>query len=224
VTSMDETTQQNAALVEEAAAAAESLVDQANQLTAAISQFKLDGRSGVSQSRGGAQHSHAAAKTVTSFSGAHGGAVANKFSLDEASKAHDHWKARLVDYMNGRHKEPINHADAASDHKCDLGKWIYGEGKQHSHRKEYRELKDAHAHFHQSVGDIVESVAARNLDKAKFLLGGDFSRKSKETHTAIANLSRVLAGSGGSAPPASRPAMASTFKKTGTDDGDWEEF
>ncbi|MFD0930175.1 methyl-accepting chemotaxis protein [Methylophilus glucosoxydans] len=43
VTSMDETTQQNAALVEEAAAAAESLVDQANQLADAISQFKLEG-------------------------------------------------------------------------------------------------------------------------------------------------------------------------------------
>jgi methyl-accepting chemotaxis protein len=46
VTSMDETTQQNAALVEEAAAAAESLVDQANQLADAISQFKLEGRIG----------------------------------------------------------------------------------------------------------------------------------------------------------------------------------
>jgi methyl-accepting chemotaxis protein len=45
VTSMDETTQQNAALVEEAAAAAESLVDQANQLADAISQFKLEGKS-----------------------------------------------------------------------------------------------------------------------------------------------------------------------------------
>jgi methyl-accepting chemotaxis protein len=41
---MDETTQQNAALVEEAAAAAESLVDQANQLADAISQFKLEGK------------------------------------------------------------------------------------------------------------------------------------------------------------------------------------
>ena len=41
VTSMDETTQQNAALVEEAAAAAESLVDQANALTEVISVFKL---------------------------------------------------------------------------------------------------------------------------------------------------------------------------------------
>jgi len=42
VTSMDESTQQNAALVEQAAAAAESLVEQANQLSSAISAFKLD--------------------------------------------------------------------------------------------------------------------------------------------------------------------------------------
>jgi methyl-accepting chemotaxis protein len=41
---MDETTQQNAALVEEAAAAAESLVDQANQLADVISKFKLEGK------------------------------------------------------------------------------------------------------------------------------------------------------------------------------------
>ncbi|KAG1647696.1 ABC transporter C family member 3 [Nymphon striatum] len=43
VTNMDETTQQNAALVEEAAAAAESLVEQAEQLSDAVSVFKLDG-------------------------------------------------------------------------------------------------------------------------------------------------------------------------------------
>ncbi|HEY9099169.1 MAG TPA: hypothetical protein VIN38_09895, partial [Thiobacillus sp.] len=40
---MDEMTQQNAALVEEAAAAAESLQDQAGQLAQAVSVFKLDG-------------------------------------------------------------------------------------------------------------------------------------------------------------------------------------
>ncbi|ROH83495.1 chemotaxis protein, partial [Pseudomethylobacillus aquaticus] len=42
-TQMDEVTQQNAALVEEAAAAAESLVEQANQLMEAVSVFKVDG-------------------------------------------------------------------------------------------------------------------------------------------------------------------------------------
>jgi len=43
---MDEMTQQNAALVEQAAAAAESLQDQAARLAEAVSVFKLDGVSG----------------------------------------------------------------------------------------------------------------------------------------------------------------------------------
>lgn len=41
ITTMDENTQQNAALVEEAAAAAESLEDQANNLTQTVGIFKL---------------------------------------------------------------------------------------------------------------------------------------------------------------------------------------
>jgi uncharacterized phage infection (PIP) family protein YhgE len=42
ITQMDDVTQQNAALVEEAAAAAESLQDQAAKLAEAVSVFKLD--------------------------------------------------------------------------------------------------------------------------------------------------------------------------------------
>ncbi len=43
---MDDTTQQNAALVEEAAAAAESLQEQAEELAKAVSVFKLSGSAG----------------------------------------------------------------------------------------------------------------------------------------------------------------------------------
>lgn len=42
VSTIDETTQQNAALVEEAAAAAESLLEQAHQLSQSVQQFKLE--------------------------------------------------------------------------------------------------------------------------------------------------------------------------------------
>jgi methyl-accepting chemotaxis protein len=42
VTQLDEVTQQNAALVEEAAAAAMSLVDQAEQLNEKVSHYKLN--------------------------------------------------------------------------------------------------------------------------------------------------------------------------------------
>ena len=51
VTSMDETTQQNAALVEQAAAAAESLLEQANALNAAVDVFKLDTISSIADRR-----------------------------------------------------------------------------------------------------------------------------------------------------------------------------
>lgn len=47
VDGMDEMTQQNSALVEEAAAAAESLAEQTSQLTAALSVFKLEGTTAV---------------------------------------------------------------------------------------------------------------------------------------------------------------------------------
>jgi methyl-accepting chemotaxis protein I, serine sensor receptor len=44
VTQMDQVTQQNAALVEQAAAAAQSMVDQASSLSAAVAVFKVDDR------------------------------------------------------------------------------------------------------------------------------------------------------------------------------------
>jgi hypothetical protein len=47
VTQLDETTQQNAALVEQSAAAAASLKDQAFRLTESIAVFKLDQKTGV---------------------------------------------------------------------------------------------------------------------------------------------------------------------------------
>lgn len=55
VTSMDEVTQQNAALVEQAAAAAESLVEQATTLMETVGNFKLNGESQTSQNRRASQ-------------------------------------------------------------------------------------------------------------------------------------------------------------------------
>jgi methyl-accepting chemotaxis protein len=46
ITQMDEVTQQNAALVEEAAAAAESLEEQAQSLSASVATFKVDNNAG----------------------------------------------------------------------------------------------------------------------------------------------------------------------------------
>jgi methyl-accepting chemotaxis protein len=186
VTSMDEVTQQNAALVEEAAAAAESLVEQAASLIDTVSAFKLQGTlqknkhlrtiSPPAQLRG-----NATLKLVDHTEEA-------KFSFNDAREAHTKWKNRLIDYIAGRSKEHLDVDKVCRDDQCPLGGWIYGQAKKFAHMPEYRELKTAHAEFHQGLGDIVRSVHNQKQDEAKKMLGGDFSKTSKRTITAISNI------------------------------------
>ncbi|OAX56603.1 methyl-accepting chemotaxis protein [Xanthomonas graminis] len=65
ITQMDEATQQNAALVEEATAAARSLEDQAMQLTEAVAVFKIDARHAVEARRAAPGPAAAPAVKVT---------------------------------------------------------------------------------------------------------------------------------------------------------------
>ncbi len=68
ITQMDEVTQQNAALVEEAAAAAQSLQDQAANLSQVVSVFNLGSGHGVAQLSAGSAQRHGAQAVSTSHS------------------------------------------------------------------------------------------------------------------------------------------------------------
>ncbi|MFA6041368.1 MAG: methyl-accepting chemotaxis protein, partial [Methylophilus sp.] len=209
VTSMDEATQQNAALVEQAAAAAESLVEQANELSDVVSQFKLEQHTTKSRS-----HSHNRTNVRP---------IVNKpttrsniqFSFADAETAHAKWKMRLVDYINGRSRETLDIHAVSCDDKCELGQWIYNNATKYSRLSEYQDLKKSHAIFHQSVGDIVEYVQKNDKEAAKKLLGGDFSRHSKQTINAIENMQSKVEGT----------TVISRPLKTGThNESAWEEF
>jgi len=201
---MDDVTQQNTALVEEAAAAAESLMEQADELMNTMSVFDIGGK-----------HHHAmAVKAPTAIHTAR--AVKNqaptsvKFSFSQAVEAHTKWKSRLVNFVGGLSNEQLDPKVVACDDKCDLGKWIYGDAQKHSRLTEYRDLREAHATFHKSVGAIVEQVIAGKRDEARQMLGGEFSQNSKNTIRAIEAMQQRVEGA---------PSML----KTGTDDS-WEEF
>ncbi|PKO24804.1 MAG: chemotaxis protein, partial [Betaproteobacteria bacterium HGW-Betaproteobacteria-8] len=204
VTQMDEVTQQNAALVEQAAAAAESLMEQAEEMNAAVGVFKLGG-----ESTGAAGKRNLNVVTGKSV-------AVKKFSFKEAEQAHAKWKMRLVDYMHGRSRERLDASVVSCDDKCDLGKWIYGDALRYGSLPEYRDLRQVHAEFHKSVGAIVEAVECSQIDEAKKLLGADFSRNSNRTVQAI-HAMQARIESGVSVAPGK-------LVKTGTDNGDWEEF
>jgi methyl-accepting chemotaxis protein len=213
VTSIDEATQQNAALVEEAAAAAESLVEQANQLADVVSQFKL-GNEKISSDR---RHANSplrvtpASRPIMRATSAHSH---TQFSFIDAEKAHGKWKMRLIDYINGRSHETLEVSTVSCDDKCPLGQWIYSNSAKYGTSSAYKTLKEQHAHFHTSVGEIVESVQKGDVDSAKKSLGGDFSRYSKSTVNAIRAMQSKI----------DSPNSAVRTLKTGTDDGDWEAF
>ncbi|NOU40191.1 MAG: chemotaxis protein [Methylotenera sp.] len=219
ITSMDEVTQQNAALVEQAAAAAESLVDQAVGLMDTVSAFRLSGSSATPSRnlRTVAPPARLASSTSTAKPG-------QSFSFDEAKQAHIKWKNRLVDYIAGRSKEHLEVDKVCRDDQCSLGGWIYGGAQKHAHTHEYKELKTAHAEFHQSVGHIVQSVQNQDQATAKRLLGGEFSKTSKRTISAIDSIEAVAKGKKASASSARSVAPKSIAKVSGSDDGDWEEF
>ncbi len=213
ITSMDEVTQQNAALVEQAAAAAESLVDQAVGLMDTVSAFKLNG-GGTSLQR--TPNLRTVAPPARIASQASAPKLASDFSFEDARQAHIKWKNRLVDYIAGRSKEHLEVEKVCRDDQCPLGGWIYGPAQRHAHTPEYRELKIAHADFHKSVGEIVRCVHDQDKDGARQLLGGTFSKTSKRTINAINEIESSVSGR-------KSKSVTKSPAKSG-DDEDWEEF
>jgi len=215
ITSMDEVTQQNAALVEEAAAAAESLVEQATSLMDTVNEFKLGGGSQVNNNRRASNSPMRRASPAVSNVVAKGNSD-TKFSFADATQAHIKWKNRLVNYVSGNSDEHLEVDKVCRDDQCPLGGWIYGEARKHAHLREFKELKTAHAEFHQSVGNIVQHVHDNKQAEARKLLGADFSKTSKRTITAIQDIESVV--------NANSVNHLTTVRKNGTDDGEWAEF
>lgn len=80
-------------------------------------------------------------------------------NFDDAIKAHVNWKIKLQSYLRNPDKS-IKASEVECDDKCDLGKWIYSEGKSYIGMFEFENLKKDHARFHKEVGKIVRKADA----------------------------------------------------------------
>jgi methyl-accepting chemotaxis protein len=213
-------TQQNAALVEEAAAAAESLEEQARGLVQTVSMFKLAEGQGP---RGSTNLPGPALKSVT-LRQLPGSQQSGGLNFDGVLKAHLAWKQKLRDFMAGK-GDPIDPAVVERDDKCELGCWIHGDGRVLDADATFVKLRDVHAKFHNSAAKIVRFHLAGDSRSAMSLLGGDFSKLTNETVSSL-RLLRSRHESDGHAPasamgPASQKALRPLVS---TDDEQWEEF
>lgn len=216
---MDDVTQQNAALVEQAAAAAESLEEQTQSLSATIGQFKVDGRSAgrlAPEFSNAAIRSYTtnkpAAKVQTYKASAAPGQEMPSINFDDVLEKHSAWKVKLRAAIN--QKETLDAATISKDNCCDFGKWLYGDAKtQVGQRASYTECVKKHAAFHVEAGKIATLINAKKYQEADTLLaaGSMFNSASNDVGIAVMRLKKDA-----TTPPkqAKKPVV--------TDE--WEEF
>ena len=109
--------------------------------------------------------------------------------FDQAIASHSSWKRKLSSYLQ-KPDGSLKSADIAVDNKCDLGKWIAGEGAKFSSLKEFGLLKTEHARFHKTAAAIVVRAdkGEKVTDEVAFGANSDFGNASSAVVQAIMHM------------------------------------
>ncbi len=172
VNELDRMTQQNAALVEETAAAASAMKDQAQVLSQEVGRFRIPA---------GARVASIAATSVADF------------DFDKAIEAHRQWKVKLRKAIAEQGR--LDADTLCRDDQCPLGKWIHGAGGGlWGSKPAFVELTSRHAEFHQAAGDVAKKINAGQFTDAERLIGSGsrFSQVSTEVSTLLTKAKRGL--------------------------------
>jgi methyl-accepting chemotaxis protein len=171
VNELDRMTQQNAALVEQTAAAAAAMKDQAQALAHEVDRFKLPEGSDVA---------------AEAESG-----VPSDFDFDQAIEAHRQWKVRLRQAIAER--TALDAEVICRDDRCPLGKWLHGDGGQRwGTQPGFVSLLQKHAEFHSVAGTVARQINAGAMQDAERMIGSGsrFAQVSTEVCTLLTRAKR----------------------------------
>lgn len=174
VNELDRMTQQNAALVEQSAAAASAMKIQASALADEVARFRIPQE---------VANVNVAARSET---------IAD-FDFDKAIEAHRQWKVKLRKAIADREKLDANLI--CRDDQCPLGKWIHGPGgRRWGSKPSFTELTKHHANFHIAAGEVARKINAGQFVDAERLVssGSRFAQISTDVSTLLTKAKRGL--------------------------------
>ncbi|MFN4103769.1 MAG: methyl-accepting chemotaxis protein [Tepidimonas sp.] len=210
IASLDSITQQNAAMVEELAAAAVSLDEQVQVVHSTIRVFRLTPKDVLLVKDDAVKLRQAAASKSDP----------DRLDFDAAIKAHQQWRIKLRNaILRG---EKLDVATIRRDDCCAVGKWIYGAGgRQWGNLPLFSTLVEQYKKFHQEIGHIAEMVNAGKTEEANRLLSGGsaFIRAGRAVVDTLQKLKAAVSGMAKSAHIQQR-----TTATANANDGEWETF
>ncbi|MFN3830154.1 MAG: methyl-accepting chemotaxis protein [Tepidimonas ignava] len=230
IASLDSITQQNAAMVEQLAAAAVSLDEQVRVVHGTIRVFRLTPKDVLLVKEDATALRKAAQATDDP----------SQFDFDAAIKAHQQWRIKLRNAILKGDKLDV--ATIRRDDCCAVGKWIYGAGGQrYGSLPLFTTLVEQHRKFHQETGHIAELVNAGKTEEANRLMQGEsaFIRAGRAVVATLQQLKAAVAGAvksaalqqrpaaGAAARPKALPASGKTAAAAAgstTAEGEWETF
>jgi hypothetical protein len=115
--------------------------------------------------------------------------------LNAAIQKHAEWKFKFHNAIFSG--ESIDAAAIAKDNKCDMGKWLHGEGHaRYQEKASYAQCLADHAAFHAEAGKVAVAINAKKKVEAEKMLaaGSAFAMASKRVSLSIVELKIEIGG------------------------------
>ena len=101
--------------------------------------------------------------------------ICMKNQIEKAIAAHAAWKQRLEGAIEtGKIDIPV--ATIKVDNECAFGKWLYGDGASAAakYAARYGKVKDLHAQFHATAGQVAELAIAGKKSEASQVMNAGY--------------------------------------------------
>lgn len=112
-------------------------------------------------------------------------------NLDDAVAKHTAWKTKFRTAI--AKKETLDAATISKDNCCDLGKWLYGDGKSVCGRHaSFTDCITKHKTFHVEAGKVATAINAKKYVEAEAMIGSGtpYSTASTAAVGAIMHLKK----------------------------------
>ena len=98
-------------------------------------------------------------------------AVLEGLDFAGAIRAHQLWKRRLLQVMDGVSDEAFDIERVRRDDCCDLGRWLHGDARRrHGQDDVFRRLLLSHQTFHETAADVLVLCRAGEIARARDLV------------------------------------------------------